>query len=161
MVMQVRRSRLSAYGWIERDGFVLLSKIAPGYASAGNWTLPGGSVDWGEHPEETLHRELYEETGLTGQVEEQLGVDSVIFEPNEFNSYTSLHLVRLYYRVSASGAPQVTEIGGSTIDTAWLPLSNIGDLPMVGSVSHAQELARHQGLSTSPPKPVSVANGSA
>jgi len=31
---------------------------------AGLWTLPGGGVLWGEHPDQTVFREMEEETGL-------------------------------------------------------------------------------------------------
>lgn len=43
----------------------------PGY---GLWSLPGGFVDTGEHPESALQRELLEETGLSITVMEVLGV---------------------------------------------------------------------------------------
>lgn len=134
---------MAAYGWIERDGLVLLSKIAPGYAGAGRWTLPGGGVDWGEHPEQTMRRELQEETGLTGTIEEQLGIGSERFEPSRFNGYTAVHAVRLIFRVSASGAPQVMEVAGSTIEVAWLPLASVRDLPIAPLVELGLELAGH------------------
>ena len=139
--MQVRRSRLAVYAWVEREGFVLLSKVADGYAWAGHWTLPGGGVDWGEHPEDSMHRELYEETGLKGTIEEQLGIDSITFEPNDHNGYTSVHAVRIIYRMSATGDPRVTEVDGSTADAAWLPLANVLDLPTVDLVGRGRILA--------------------
>lgn len=46
---------------------VLLVQVNYGVAK-GKWILPGGTVDKGEHPEQTAERELFEETGLTGKV---------------------------------------------------------------------------------------------
>lgn len=146
--MEARRNRLAAYAWIEQEGQILLAKVAPGYADAGKWTLPGGGVDWGEHPEQTLHRELHEETGLSGTIDELLGIDSELFEPSEFNGYTSVHAVRLVFRVKASGDPRVVETGGSTSDVAWLPLSNVRDLPIATLVEEALKLSE-----SAPPRP--------
>ncbi|MFK8137898.1 MAG: NUDIX domain-containing protein [Bdellovibrionales bacterium] len=40
----------------------------------GHWIIPGGSVDEGEHPDETALRELKEETGLEGRIDGLLAV---------------------------------------------------------------------------------------
>ena len=50
---------------IDPDGRVLLAQRAPGKAMGGLWEFPGGKVDSGEVPEETLIRELREELGIT------------------------------------------------------------------------------------------------
>jgi ADP-ribose pyrophosphatase YjhB (NUDIX family) len=139
--MQVCRSRLSVNAWIERDGFVLLNKIALGNADGGRWTLPGGGVQWGEHPEDCLLRELHAKTGLKGTIKEHLGVSSTVFDPNEFNGFTSMHLVRLVYRVEAKGTPKVADITSSASDAAWLPLSNVSDLSIVDLVELGRSLA--------------------
>lgn len=152
--MAAQRTRMATYGWIERDGLVLLSKIGPGYSGAGRWTLPGGGIDWGEHPEHSLHREVYEETGLRGRITDFLGIDSITFEPSEHNGYTSLHAIRFIFRVTARGTPLVTETDGSTIDAAWLPLDNVDDLPIVDLVRSARKMAESGYVFRDGPAPV-------
>ena len=62
-----------AQALVERDGRVLLGRRRYD-PSAGRWDIPGGFVDEHEHPEEALHRELREETGLAVELGEFLGV---------------------------------------------------------------------------------------
>jgi len=40
------------------------------------WGLPGGSLEYGEHPEEAVIREVWEETGLNIRIEKLLLVNS-------------------------------------------------------------------------------------
>jgi len=40
------------------------------------WGLPGGSLEYGEHPEQAVIREVWEETGLTICIEKLLLVNS-------------------------------------------------------------------------------------
>lgn len=50
--------RPSTYAVVIRDGKVLLTH------QAGSYNLPGGGIEFGEQPEESVVREVYEETGL-------------------------------------------------------------------------------------------------
>ena len=56
-----------------RDGKVLLARHTYG-AGKGMFIIPGGYVDFGEAPEETLVREYQEETGITVKAGKLLGM---------------------------------------------------------------------------------------
>ncbi|MBW1990406.1 MAG: NUDIX domain-containing protein, partial [Deltaproteobacteria bacterium] len=57
----------------DEAGRLLLVKRAV-EPKAGQWCLPGGFMELGETPEECALRALSEEPGLTGSIEELLGV---------------------------------------------------------------------------------------
>src|SRR5262249_49009529 len=61
------RSRVSAYGIAVDDGRLLVVRLADSSPifEPGLWHLPGGGIDPGEQPAESLAREFAEETGLT------------------------------------------------------------------------------------------------
>ena len=57
---------------LEKDGNILMGKRNPdpdkadsAFRSAGEWSLPGGKLEWGETFEEGAVREVKEETGIT------------------------------------------------------------------------------------------------
>jgi len=52
---------------------ILLVKASRGFTK-GMWNIPGGFVTYGESPEQSMHREMAEETGLTLRLEKLLGV---------------------------------------------------------------------------------------
>jgi 8-oxo-dGTP pyrophosphatase MutT (NUDIX family) len=55
----------------KRDHEVLL---VSSISRPGRWTLPKGTVEPGEHPEETAARELAEEAGVRGRLIRRLGI---------------------------------------------------------------------------------------
>jgi 8-oxo-dGTP diphosphatase len=55
---------VAACALIDADGRVLLAERPVGKSMAGLWEFPGGKVEAGERPEETLIRELKEELGI-------------------------------------------------------------------------------------------------
>ena len=56
---------VAAVALIDPDGRVLLGQRPAGKPMAGLWEFPGGKVEPGERPEDTLIRELHEELGIT------------------------------------------------------------------------------------------------
>ncbi len=79
-----------AVALVDPDGRVLLAQRPPGKTLAG-WEFPGGKIEPGERPEETLIRELAEELGIT--------VKEACLAPLTFAShaYESFHLLMPLY----------------------------------------------------------------
>ncbi len=50
-----------------------VAAIHPRGRRPGLWALPKGNIDPGETPAETAMREVYEETGIVGKLDEKLG----------------------------------------------------------------------------------------
>lgn len=55
---------VAAVALVDADGRILLAQRPAGKSMAGLWEFPGGKVEPGERPEETLIRELHEELGI-------------------------------------------------------------------------------------------------
>jgi 8-oxo-dGTP diphosphatase len=55
---------VAACALIDPDGRVLIAQRPPGKPMAGLWEFPGGKVEKGERPEDTIIRELREELGI-------------------------------------------------------------------------------------------------
>jgi len=89
--MAARVVLVVACALIDPDGRVLLAQRPPGKAMGGLWEFPGGKVDSGEIPEETLIRELREELGITAK--------EACLAPFTFASHTypEFHLLMPFY----------------------------------------------------------------
>jgi len=58
-------TRMGVYGVAIMDNHILLTKKKPGGCYRGLLDLPGGGIEFGEGPEETLKREFYEEVAMS------------------------------------------------------------------------------------------------
>lgn len=58
---------------VTREGRYMIARRAPGKHLAGYWEFPGGKIEQGETPEESLQREIQEEFGVHAKIGEYLG----------------------------------------------------------------------------------------
>lgn len=125
--------RIAAYGVARRGDDVLLVRSSAQSKLAGQWFLPGGGIEWGESPEETMVREFREETGLEVAVGELLDVSSAI---NVFADET-LHTIRVIYRANVSGGALRPEANGTTDVAEWVPIARAETLNLADFVHRA------------------------
>jgi 8-oxo-dGTP diphosphatase len=90
----------------DKEGRILMGQ-RKGSHGAGTWSLPGGHIDFGEEPEDTIRREVLEETGLdVGQVIVHEGCPYVnTYFHKEGKQYITLFFVAEYI----GGEPQLKE----------------------------------------------------
>lgn len=99
----------------------------------GQWTLPGGGLDFGENTEAGCLREVFEETGLHVKLIRLLAVDSVCGPSKDGEMYS----IRIIYQAEAKPGNLIAEVGGTTDLPEWVPLNAIGDLNIVDLVKTA------------------------
>jgi 8-oxo-dGTP diphosphatase len=139
-VSTTERVRIAAYAWVEREGSLLLVRIAPIEKGAGLWTLPGGGLAFGEDPADGVIRELAEETGLDGVPGELLGIRSALLEPRDTKSGHRIQAIGVLYRVVTSGTDLRHETEESTDLAAWIPFEELDALPQVPLVAWARTI---------------------
>lgn len=88
--------RVVVEGVIVEDSKILLVKSKRGYLK-GLWDLPGGFVSYGESPEESVKREVEEETGAGCRVKSLLSIESFLGK----ETYHHWHM--LFYEVELLG----------------------------------------------------------
>ncbi len=112
---------VSACALVDADGRILLAQRPEGKSLAGLWEFPGGKVEAGETPEETLVRELEEELGIVTKV--------ACLAPLTFASHTyeTFHLLMPLY-VCRRYEGIATGREGQTIK--WVRPNALRDYPM-------------------------------
>ncbi|MBA2273990.1 MAG: NUDIX domain-containing protein [Actinobacteria bacterium] len=83
------------------------------------WSVPGGKVEPSEYLVQAVKREVWEETGLSIEVGDLLGIHEVIG--------AAVHYVVLDYTAEIAGAP-TPRAAGDAADARWVPLDAIGTL---------------------------------
>ena len=112
---------VAACALIDADGRVLIAERPAGRTMAGLWEFPGGKVERGERPEQTLIRELNEELAID--------VNEACLAPLTFAShaYPDFHLLMPLY-VCRRWEGIVTGKEGQKL--AWVKPNRLKDYPM-------------------------------
>ena len=126
---------VAACALVDADGRVLIAQRPQDKTMAGLWEFPGGKIEDGERPEQTLIRELQEELGVT--------ISEACLAPLTFasHSYPNFHLLMPLY-VCRRWEGTVTALEGQQL--AWVKPNRLRDYKMppadVPLVSHLMTL---------------------
>lgn len=89
---------LGAYGVLINERKILLIKKVSGPYD-GKLDLPGGTIEFGESPRESLIRELMEEVGIKVVDFKLIDADSVLFDWQYDNELIKVHHTGIFYKV--------------------------------------------------------------
>ena len=118
---------LGVYGVIVKNDKVLLVKKSRG-AYTGQYDLPGGSIEHGEKPVETLKREIMEEVGVKVKNYRIMDANSVVVDWDNpyINEREHMHHIGIIYDVEIEDGNIKTDADGlDSLGAVWYPLSNI------------------------------------
>src|SRR5262249_44823019 len=117
----IKLTLVVACALIDADKRILLAQRPEGKTLAGLWEFPGGKVEPGERPEQTLIRKLHEELGID--------VSEPCLAPLTFAShaYETFHLLMPLY-ICRRWEGQVMAREGQNL--AWVRANKLRDYPM-------------------------------
>ena len=94
---------------------------------AGDWSIPGGRIEFGERAEAAALRELMEETGVNARLVGIVDVVDAIFTSRTTGAVARHYVLFDYAAVWVSGDP----VAGDDADHAeWIALERLTELPL-------------------------------
>ncbi|HLL66134.1 MAG TPA: NUDIX domain-containing protein [Micromonosporaceae bacterium] len=116
--------RIAAYAvCVDADDRVLVVRASVRSGTPGAWSLPGGGVDHGENPYDTVVRETAAETGLSIAV---TGLADVVADLRSLpNRGVTIHTDRLIFTASVRGGALRDRVGQPTDLARWFPRAEL------------------------------------
>ena len=124
--------RLGASACVWKDGKVLLIQRAK--PPAGLWSLPGGHVEFGETAMAAARRELLEESGVTADLSEFVGLYEIIREKPAFH-----YAIACYCGFWTSGEASPSS---DALAAAWVSPAELRGIDFVPNIREAIARAR-------------------
>ena len=112
---------VAACALIDSDGRVLIAQRPEGKTMAGLWEFPGGKIEKGERPEDTIIRELREELGI---VVRETCLAPFVFASHSYEAFHLLMPLFLCRRWEGTVAPQEAQ------DIKWVRPRDLPAYPM-------------------------------
>jgi 8-oxo-dGTP diphosphatase len=107
---------------------VLLVRGSASSGTPGLWSLPGGAVDHGEHPVDTVVRETAAETGLSVAAG---SLQDVLTDVRQMpHRRLTIHTDRLVYEASVRGGMLIERTDQPTDLAGWFSLREAKELPL-------------------------------
>ncbi len=106
---------------IDVDGRILITQRSEGKALAGMWEFPGGKVEPGERPEDSLIRELSEELVITVKKECLAPLTFASHAYDDFHLLMPLYVCRRWQGIVQGGEGQALK---------WVRPTALRDYPM-------------------------------
>ena len=121
--------RIAAYGICgDSSGRYLLVRASSSSGTPGLWSLPGGAVDHGEHPFDTVVRETAAETGLSVAVARLVDVQADLRALPERG--VTIHTDRLIYAVTLRGGSLRDRVDQPTDLARFVAADELNDLAL-------------------------------
>ena len=125
----IKDVHVGVYGLVlQKDSILLIKKKTGPYD--GKLDLPGGGIEFRERPEQTLERELMEETGIKITKYELFDVDSVAVDWTLDDKLVKGHHIGIFYKIysyedKVKKELEITKINDDSLGADFYPIKGL------------------------------------